>query len=43
MKHIVESLKSEFITINDDDTNKKYVVRVWHFVLFVAVVAWLIG
>lgn len=41
MKHIIESLKSEFITINDDA--KAYVVRTWHVLILAFVVGWLIG
>lgn len=41
MKHVLESLKSEFITISDDD--KKYVVRTWHVLVLSLVVGWLLG
>lgn len=43
MKHVLESLKSEFITINDDDSGKKYVVRVWHMQVAIFVIGWLLG
>lgn len=41
MKHILESLKSEFITISDD--GKAFVIRTWHVILAVGVFGWLIG
>lgn len=41
MKDIIGSLRSEFITINDDD--RRYVVRTWHVVVAVFVVGWLLG
>lgn len=41
MRHILDSLKSEFITINDDA--KSYVVRTWHVLAFAFVLGWLIG
>lgn len=43
MKQILTSLKSEFITINDDDSGKRYVVRVWHLQVAAFVLGWLIG
>lgn len=43
MRHILESLKSEFITINDDDSGKRYVVRQWHIQLAAFVIGWLVG
>lgn len=43
MKQILNSLKSEFITINDDDSGKRYVVRVWHLQLAAFVIGWLVG
>jgi hypothetical protein len=43
MKQVLDSLKAEFITINDDDSGKKYVVRVWHLQLAAFVIGWLIG
>jgi len=43
MKHILDSLKSEFITINDDDSGKKYVVRTWHVLVATFVIGWLLG
>ena len=41
MKHIIESLKSEFITIHDGA--KTYVIRTWHVLPVAFVVGWLIG
>lgn len=41
MKHILNSLKSEFITIHDGE--KKYVIRTWHFSLAMLVLGFLIG
>lgn len=41
MKHIIGSLKSEFVTIQDD--GKRYVVRTWHVLLLVFALGWLIG
>ena len=41
MKHILESLKSEFVTVKDD--GKAYVLRTWHVVVFAFIVGWLIG
>lgn len=43
MRHILDSLKAEFITINDEDSGKKYVVRFWHVLTLVFVLGWLIG
>lgn len=43
MRQVLDSLKAEFITINDDDSGKKYVVRVWHLQLAAFVIGWLIG
>jgi len=43
MRHILESLRYEFITINDDDSGKKYVIRFWHVQLATLVIGWLIG
>lgn len=43
LKQILESLRSEFITVNDDDSGKRYVVRVWHLQLAAFVIGWLIG
>lgn len=43
MRHILDSLKSEFITINDEDSGKKYVLRTWHALVFAFVVGFLIG
>lgn len=41
MKHILESLKSEFVTIHDD--GKAYTIRTWHILAFTFIVGWLIG
>lgn len=41
MKHILESLKSEFITINDD--GKAFAIRTWHVLVATFVFGWLIG
>lgn len=44
LKQILESLRSEFITVNDDDdSGKRYIVRVWHVQLAAFVIGWLIG
>lgn len=43
MKHILDSLKAEFITINDDDSGKKYVVRFWHVLVLALIVGWIAG
>lgn len=43
MRQILDSLKAEFITINDDDSGKKYVVRVWHAQAAIFVIGWLLG
>jgi hypothetical protein len=41
VKHIIESLKSEFVSVDDD--GKRYVVRTWHVLVAVFVIGWLIG
>lgn len=40
---MLDSLKSEFITINDEESGKKYVLRTWHVMILVFVVGWLFG
>lgn len=42
MREILASLKSGFITIQDDDSGKRYVVRVWHVQLAAFVIGWLL-
>lgn len=41
MKHIIQSLKSEFITINDD--GKAYTLRTWHLLVVAFLVGFLVG
>lgn len=41
MRHILDSLKAEFISIHDDA--KTYTVRTWHVLTFAFVLGWLIG
>lgn len=41
MRHILESLNAEFITVNDDD--KKYVLKTWHVMIAIFAIGWLIG
>lgn len=41
MKYILDSLKAEFITVNDN--GKRYVVRAWHVIVAAGVLGWLIG
>lgn len=43
LKQILESLKAEFITINDDDSGKRYIVRVWQLQIAAFVIGWLVG
>lgn len=41
MRHILDSLNAEFISIHDD--GKTFTVRTWHVLLAVFVFGWLIG
>lgn len=41
MRHILDSLNAEFITVHDD--GKKYVLKTWHVMIAIFVIGWLIG
>jgi len=43
MRHILDWLKSEVVTIDDDDSGKSYRILTWYVLVLVFVLGWLVG